>query len=70
MTRSTCWCHRNNPSSNNPAEYDDYASARGGYDDAVNNPGGLALEESALLAINDPGKLIGAQLWTASTTWA
>jgi len=50
---------RNNPSSNNPTEYDDYASARGGYDDAVNNPGGLALQESALLAINDPSNLSG-----------
>jgi len=50
---------RNNASSSNPTEYDDYASARGGYDDGVNNSGGLALLESELLAINDPSNLSG-----------
>ena len=50
---------RNNPSSSNPTEYDHYASARGGYDDGNNNPGGMALQESDLLPINDPTNLSG-----------
>ncbi len=53
---------RNNPSSSNPVEYDDYAASRGGYDDgtpASKNPGGLALLESDLLAIDDPTNLSG-----------
>ena len=50
---------RNNASSSNANEYDDYATSRGGYDDSVNNPGGMALEESSLLAINDPTNLSG-----------
>ncbi len=50
---------RNNASSVNPTEYDDYAAARGGYDDGANNPGGLALNESDLLAINNPPNLPG-----------
>ena len=54
---------RNNASSVNPTEYDDYAAARGGYDDGANNPGGLALNESDLLAINNlpnlPGRSFG-----------
>lgn len=45
---------RNSASSSNANEYDDYASARGGYDDGNNNEGGLALRESDLLAINNP----------------
>lgn len=50
---------RNNSSSSNPTEYDHYASARGGYDDGNNNPGGMALQESDLLPINDPINLSG-----------
>ncbi len=50
---------RNNSSSSNPTEYDHYASARGGYDDGNNNPGGMALQESDLLPINDPTNLSG-----------
>lgn len=50
---------RNNASSNNPNEYDDYATSRGGYDDGVNNVGGLALQQSELLPINDPTNLAG-----------
>lgn len=50
---------RNNASSSNPAEYTDYAAARGGYDDGNSNPGGLALRQSDLLAINDPANLSG-----------
>lgn len=50
---------RNNASSTNPNEYDDYAASRGGYDDGTNNPGGLALQEQSLLAINDPTNLSG-----------
>jgi len=53
---------RNNASSPNPTEYDDYAEVRGGYDDgtpSTPNPGGLALQESSLLAINDPSNLSG-----------
>lgn len=46
---------RNNAANTvNPLEYDDYSAVRGGYDDGTNNDGGLALEESSLLAINDP----------------
>ena len=41
-------------SSENPTEYDDYAFVRGGYDDGVQNDGGLALKESDLLAIQNP----------------
>ena len=49
---------RNNASNSiNSKEYDDYASVRGGYDDGNNNPGGLALKQSDLLAINDPDNL-------------
>jgi uncharacterized protein (DUF1501 family) len=50
---------RNNPSSSNPVEYNDYAASRGGYDDGTSNPGGLALREGDLLAINDPSNLPG-----------
>ena len=50
---------RNNASSSNSTEYDDYASARGGYDDGINNPGGMALQESSLLPVNDPSNLSG-----------
>ncbi len=57
---------RNNASSPNPNEYDHYSEARGGYDDGntnpddgYNNPGGLALEESSLIAIDDPKNLSG-----------
>lgn len=45
---------RNNASSPNANEYDDYSAVRGGYDDGTNNPGGLALLESSLLPINNP----------------
>lgn len=45
---------RNNASSMNPLEYDHYAASRGGYDDGSSNPGGLALLESELLAIDNP----------------
>lgn len=50
---------RNNASNSiNGREYDDYASVRGGYDNGQgSNPGGLALLESDLLAINDPENL-------------
>ncbi|MGI9475015.1 MAG: DUF1501 domain-containing protein [Rubripirellula sp.] len=49
---------RNNASNSaNSKEYDDYASARGGYDDGNNNPGGLALNQNDLLAIADPTNL-------------
>lgn len=48
---------RNSGSSPNPTEYDDYATSRGGYDDGTNNPGGLALPESSLLPIRNPGNI-------------
>lgn len=38
----------------NSGEYGDYYSIRGGYDDGVNNPGGLALEQSSLVPIAGP----------------
>ncbi len=39
---------------NTSGEYGDYYSARSGYDDGTNNPGGLALEQSTLLPITGP----------------
>ena len=35
-------------------EYGDYHTVRGGYDDGMSNPGGLALEQSSLLPIAGP----------------
>ena len=42
----------NNP--NITGEYGDYYRVRGGFDDNIINPGGLALEKSTLTQINDP----------------
>ncbi len=42
----------NNP--NISGEYGDYYRVRGGYDDGILNPGGLALERSTLTPIADP----------------
>ncbi len=52
--------------SENPTEYDDYAFVRGGYDDGVQNDGGLALKESDLLAIKNPTNMPSTSFWLAS----